>query len=184
MFTGGDAILSVIPKNSTAFAVVNGLEMADQVCKELGEATQLPIPSPVMILKQATGLGDSLKMKGNMAVVLYAGDAEVQGPPPMLAVLPIADHKKMLSQFDAEKVTDAIQKITINGNDVLVAEKEGFTIVAQEPDQNVLEAFSRCKRKYCRGNETVEGLDGYEDRLWYRNELRYQRIDEGCDRVA
>ena len=145
VFTGGDAILSVIPKNSTAFAVVNGLEMADQVCKELGEATQLPIPSPVMILKQATGLGDSLKMKGNMAVVLYIGDAEVQGPPPMLAVLPIADHKKMLAQFDAEKVTDAIQKITINGNDVLVAEKEGFTIVAQESDQNVLEAFLAAK---------------------------------------
>ena len=82
----GDSILKVIPKNSTAFAVVNGLENADQVCKELGAAAQLPIPSPAMILKQATGLGDSLNSDGKMAVVLYVGDAEVQGPPPMLAV--------------------------------------------------------------------------------------------------
>lgn len=140
-----DAVLKVIPKNSMAFAVVNGLEKADQVCKELGEATQMPIPSPAMLLKQASGLSDSLDMDGDMAAVLFSPEGKTQGPPPVIVILPVKDFDKMISEFDAEKVSDTIQKVTVNGMELVVASKEGYALLTQATDQDALEALLAAK---------------------------------------
>lgn len=140
-----DAILKVIPKESLAFAVVNNLGNTDEVCAELGKATQFPIPSPTMILKQATGLDDALNLDGDMAIVFYNNEEGLQNKPPMFIVLPVKDYKKQLSKFDAEGVTDEIKKITINETDVLVASKEGFMILGQERHQAAFEEFLASK---------------------------------------
>ena len=142
----GDAILKVIPKNAIAFVVVNNIENADQICTELGEAVQAPIPTLSDTLKKKTGIDTALNKKGDMALVFYQGEGVPQGAAPVCVLLPVKDYKKFLSKFeDAEKVTDAIQKVTMNNIDVLVAQKGGYAVFAHSSGQEVLEAFLAAK---------------------------------------
>ena len=142
----GDAILKVIPKDAIAFVVVNNIENADQICTELGEAVQAPIPTLSDTLKKKTGIDAALNKKGDMALVFYQGETAPQGAAPICILLPVKDYKKFLSKFeDAEKVTDAIQKVTIKNIDVLVAQKGDYAVFAHGSGQEVLEAFLAAK---------------------------------------
>ncbi|MGD9128265.1 MAG: hypothetical protein PVH19_12885, partial [Planctomycetia bacterium] len=141
----GDAVLKVIPKESIAFAVVNGLDNADQVCTELSKATQVPLPTPSLMFKKATGLDMALDKKGDMAVVFYQGTETDSPSPPMFVLLPVTDFEKLLAQFEPEEVTKTIKEITIGNNNVLIASKGKYAVVAQAHQQEELEAFLAAK---------------------------------------
>ena len=139
------SVLEIVPDNALGVAIVNRLAQSDAKIQKLGQQMQMPFPSPLTTLKAMAKVEKGLDEKGSAAVIAMPAK-EDGGKPIPVVVLPVNDYDAFLGQFEPEKVTDAISKVTIGNRRDLVAKKDGYAVFAQSGDQETLEAVLKSTR--------------------------------------
>ena len=130
------AVLKVIPEDAYAVVVVTHLDKADEQISKLGQEMQMPVPPVLQMLKARAGVQEGVDDHGSAAMAFLPGDNGSAAPP--VAFVPVTDFTKFIGQLQPEDATAAITKITIAGEDCLAGKKEGFAVLADAGQKDLL----------------------------------------------
>ena len=133
------SVLEMVPDDALGAVVINQLTQTDAKILKLGQQIQMPVPSPLMMFKAMAKAEKGLDEKGSAAVIAMPAK-EDGGRPNLVIAVPVSDYKAFVGQFEPEKVSDAISKVTINSRRILAANKDGYALFAHTDDQETLEA--------------------------------------------
>ena len=131
------AVLKVIPEDAYAVVVVTHLDKADEQISKLAQEMQIPAPPVLQMLKARAGVQEGVDDHGSAAMAFLPGDNGSAAALPV-AFVPVTDFKKFIGQLQPEDATAAITKITIAGEDCLAGKKEGFAILADAGQKDLL----------------------------------------------
>ncbi len=135
------SVLDVIPDDALGFALINRIGQTDAKIKELGELIQMPITqTPLEAFKRFAGIEKGLDEKGTAALVVMRASDPDDDPRPV-AFVPVTDYKAFIGQFEPEKVTDAISRVTVGDGPSLVANKGDYALFVKTDNQDLLESL-------------------------------------------
>ncbi len=123
-------VLTLLPKKSLGFAVVNRLSDVSEKLGKHARELELPIPSLLMLLQAKTGIQQGLDDQGTLMLAVVAS---VDAPKSSedfkgLLALPVSDYKQFVQQFDG-KVSSEIVELEMDGISMLAAEKSGYALL-------------------------------------------------------
>lgn len=130
------AALKLVPEDALAVVVINDLAKADAQIGKIAAAAQIPAPPSLLpLIKAQVGIQEGLDDNGSAAMALMSGD---DGRPFAIAILPVSDYKKLVSQFQAEDSSGEITKISVGGESALAAKKGNFAVLTQSDKKDAL----------------------------------------------
>jgi len=134
-----EPVLNLVPPDALGFGVVKNLEATDEAIVGLGKRMQLPIPSPLTLIKARANITAGLDEKGDGLVVAFA-DEDTDRPPVFVLFAPVSDYAEFIGQFEPEDAKAKITEVTILKAGFLVGEKGGYAVLAEPKHRRVLKA--------------------------------------------
>ncbi len=128
-----DDILQYIPDHALGYIVARELEHTSDLVEKLAEPLGYSIPSPLGLIKLSLGLGAGIDSSGTLAIALLPG-SEIQ---PMV-LLPISDYAAFARSIQADP-NGEVCRITVAGEDVLVARIDKYAIIVNIGSQTELQ---------------------------------------------
>ena len=132
-------VLGVIPEGALGFAVVNHLGETDAKIQELGKLVQMPVPSPLGMLKLSLSLQKRLDEKGAAALVMMPGEDGSLVPIQILFV-PVTDFGQFVGQFNPDDASAKIAEVEVMDSSFLVGSDGGYAVFAEPKHREVLES--------------------------------------------
>lgn len=120
-------VLGLVPEGALGFAAVSRLGEADAKLQSLGQQLQVPIPSLLAKVKEATGLGKGLDEKGAALLVLLPPPAD-DPTPPVLLYLPVSDYKEFIAPLQAQADAEGVTQGKVMRGSFLVVQKAGYAV--------------------------------------------------------
>jgi hypothetical protein len=118
-------VLKLVPDSALGVVVLNRPSTLDFKIQALGRQLQLPIPSPLAILGQQTGLHEGLDETASIALLVLPPQGKLPMPTPIILV-PVTDYDKFLAQFNPEGPAGGISKIKIMDKETLARSIGGY----------------------------------------------------------
>lgn len=124
-------ILSQVPPDSLAFAVVRNLSTVDSKVGQLSSTLRRNLPRPLQFLHDFTGIQQGLDPAGDLLLVLLPerGDGKLQ----FAVWIPVTNFDQLLASLNATSV-EGIAAVSIAGEDLLIARHDRWAVV-MDPDQ-------------------------------------------------
>lgn len=123
-------VLSVVPDDVLGAVVIRNADDAQQKLQKLAEDLELPIPNVIDIARQRSGLSEGIDAKGSITAIL---SKPPEGSSSLLSVVycvATSDYQALLSSINAEDAVDGVSAATIKNRQLLVAEKNGYALIA------------------------------------------------------
>lgn len=158
-------VLQAVPGDALAVMVIPKLDALDAKVQAFAQHIRLPAPSPLGSLKALAGLHKGLDEKGSGALVAMSLGGG--GRPSGVVLLPVSNYDEFAAQLTPEKVTDAISKVRIGGNDVLLAKSKSgnFAALASADDQAALESLLSAKESLAASVKSMADWPARQDGL-------------------
>ena len=99
--SAAEDILKLVPESAWGFVVVNQPAAADAKLQALARQVQLPLPSPLTLLKQRFNVREGLDENGTMAMVVLPPEGDAPAPSELL-LIPVSDYGKFLQQLQCK----------------------------------------------------------------------------------
>ena len=135
----GQDVLRWVPKNALGFVAIHDLAGFDAKWTTVTQTVGATVPGPLAMVKTTLGLAKGLDEKGTVVLIAMPGDEAGDRPRPVL-LIPTTDYKAFVGQLQPEKATDAVSKVSVAGTSALVAEKEGYAVMVETDDRELLDA--------------------------------------------
>lgn len=137
-----EGVLDHLPQEAMGFAVVRNLAATNDkivrltnIFKELSEVAP---PAPLMLVKAATGIGEGLNESGDALVALLSDSNSAAAPRPMM-LIPVSDYAKFAASVSGD-ASGAVSRVTIAGEEVLVAKKDDYALLMNVENRPTMEA--------------------------------------------
>ncbi len=138
-----EGVLDHVPPDAMGFAVVRNLaatnDKLEGVMNLFAGLSEVPPPAPLALIKSATGLGDGLNEAGDALLAVLPGGENAAGPRPLL-LLPVSDYAALASSINGD-ATGAIGRVTIAGEEVLVAKRGDYALLMNVEHRPTMEAL-------------------------------------------
>ncbi|NLX13065.1 MAG: hypothetical protein GXY44_05330 [Phycisphaerales bacterium] len=136
------AVLKAIPENATAFLVVRNLAEMDANVVGLAQSLGISLgpmgmfPGPLMMAKSYLGISDGLVDNGSMAFVLLscANVKSMNDVPQQLVIFVPCHNVDALTAMMSPQRDGEVLKLTVAGESFIGGVKEGFLILARQPE--------------------------------------------------
>jgi hypothetical protein len=155
-----ESILDYVPDDALGFAVVRNLSATnakmERVIALFQDASPMPIPAPLPVIKAATGLGAGVDEQGDAVLALLPGDHGITDPRPLLLVS-ISDYAQFATSINGD-VSGEICRVTIAGEEILAAKLDKYAALMNVEHRDQLQAFLASGK---RTNSSVEALSGW-----------------------
>ena len=138
-----DNVYDYLPEDALGCVSIRNLAVLDAKVQKLTELFETPLPAPLTFLKLTTGLGEGLDTKGDMLLALLPGDAPASPPEPIV-LLPVTDYRVFAESIGGD-VSGEICRVTITGEDVLVANDRGYAMLMNIENRETLELILELK---------------------------------------
>lgn len=142
-----ESVLDHVPANALGLAMVHNLAAADakvqQVEKIFADLLSGPPPAPLALIRAAFGLGDGLNESGDVVLALLPGDEGLAQSKPLLLV-PVSDFAKFAASINGD-ASGEISRVTIAGQDVLVAKQGEFAVLMNVEHRPTMEGLLAAK---------------------------------------
>ncbi|MGD0900985.1 MAG: hypothetical protein ABR915_24400 [Thermoguttaceae bacterium] len=133
-----ESVLTIVPSDALAVAVVKNPSEADAKVQKLAGMVQTPVPSPFAQLKALMGIQKGLDEKGALAVIAFSpssGETEPGG----VFVIPVTDYKGFITQFKGAKPDERITEIEVAGEKGFAARRGGYALLGFQKGRKPLE---------------------------------------------
>lgn len=144
-----ESVVDHLPDDAMGMVVVRNLSAFNAKVEKLTQIFQdvapTPIPAPLPLAKAATGLGDGLNEQGDAMLALLMGDAGPAAPMPLL-LAPVSDYAAFAESVKGDASGD-ICRVTIAGEEVLVAQRGSFAVFMNVENRDRLESFIAAEPK-------------------------------------
>lgn len=144
-----ESVVDNLPDDSLGFVVIRDLAgfnaKVEKLTKIFRDVAPMPIPAPLSLAKAATGLGDGLNEQGDAMLALLMGD---DGPAALMPLLlaPVSDYAAFAESVKGDAAGD-ICRVTIAGEEVLVAKRGDFAVFMNVENRDRLESFVAAEPK-------------------------------------
>jgi uncharacterized protein (TIGR03067 family) len=142
--SAAEDILKLVPESAWGFVVVNQPAAADAKLQALARQVQLPLPSPLTLLKQRFNVREGLDENGTMAMVVLPPEGDAPAPSPLL-LIPVSDYGKFLQQLKPESTTQQVTKIEILHEPLWVRGIGGYAALSDISHREVLNSLKPSK---------------------------------------
>jgi hypothetical protein len=99
-------ILKLVPDSASGLVVINDPAAVDAKLQALAGEMQLPVPSPLAMLKGVYGITEGVDEKGTIALIVLPPEIEGGLPTPIL-LIPVTDYAKFLAPLKPRKPIDS-----------------------------------------------------------------------------
>lgn len=131
--------LEVVPQEALGFALINRLAETDAKVQALGRELQLPVPSPLDLLKARAGLEGVLDEKGTAAIALLPGvDGALR--PVAVAFVPVTDYEEFIRKLKPDDASARIVEVRLGNQAFVIGNRGGYAVVARQGNRHALEA--------------------------------------------
>lgn len=138
-----EGVFDLVPADALGFAAVRNLGAVDRQIQEIvnifKDVIPFPPPGPLAFIRAATGLGEGLNESGDALIALLPGDAGFADPKPML-LIPVSDYAALAASVGGDS-SGAIARVTIAGEDVLIAQKGDHALLMNIEHRPTMEAL-------------------------------------------
>lgn len=138
-----EGILDQLPSDATGFVAIHKLAVANEKVERVLAIFQQvapgPLPGPLSLVKAATGIGPGVNEQGDALLVLLPGDHEPVPPRPLL-LLPVTDYAEFAESIGGD-ATGEICRVTIAGEEVLMAKRDAYAVLTNVEHRSQLEQF-------------------------------------------
>ncbi|MCA9236775.1 MAG: hypothetical protein KDA44_14970 [Planctomycetales bacterium] len=131
------AVLAHLPDDALGFVLLRDLTDADAKTQQLLDMFDMKAPAPLALLKFATGLGEGLDASGDL-LVAFLPAARNQPALIPLVLAPVDDYAEFVAPVGGDE-TGEICRITIGGEDVLVARDGDFAMLMNVEHRETME---------------------------------------------
>lgn len=128
--------LKALPERTLAVVLVGRLADCDVKLTSLGQTLQLPVPSPLVLLKAQAGVTTGLDESGAAMLVLVGGESEEERA--ALLYLPVTDYKAFIGQLKAEDAGDGLSKVELWKGGFLARQMESYAVLAEPRHKEAL----------------------------------------------
>src|SRR6476661_7642895 len=134
---GRDDVLSAIPADAVAFAVVHKLSDTSRSIGEIAKIVQAPAPDLLSLAKGMTGLQKGIDEQGDLALVLTSVD-----PAPKHVILaPVANFSDFFAALNVKEPETGVVDVQLAGAPSLVGRKGNYAAIARAADREALEKY-------------------------------------------
>jgi hypothetical protein len=155
-----ESILDHVPDDALGFAVVRNLAATnakiEQVIALFQEASPMPIPAPLPVIKAATGLGAGVNEQGDALLALLPGERGIADLRPMLLVS-VSDYAQFATSINGD-VSGEICRVTIAGEEILVAKLDKYAVLMNVEHRDQLQGLLATSKNT---NSSVEALSDW-----------------------
>lgn len=134
---GRDDVLSAIPDDVAAFAVVQNVGETSRNIGELAKLLQAPAPDLLSMAKVMAGVQKGIDEQGDLAVVFASFDPT----PKYLILAPVANFADFFAALNVKEPETGVVEAQIAGVPSLVGRKGSFAVIARDADRESLEKF-------------------------------------------
>ena len=132
-------VLEYLPEDALGFAMVQDLSDFNGKAEKLIEIFEVPFPAPLTFVQFATGLSDGLNLEGDLLMALLPGPSNSPAPQPMV-LLPVDDYSKFSASVNGDE-TGEICRVTVAGEEVLIAKQGPFAVLMNVEHRETLEVM-------------------------------------------
>jgi tetratricopeptide (TPR) repeat protein len=175
----GEDILKLVPDGASGFLMINRPADVDAKIQALGREMQLPVPSPLAMLKGQFNIQNGLDENGTMAVITLPPEQE-GAIPTVIVLVPVADYGKFLSNVGRilqENEKEAVTKIEVMGIPAWVRNIGGYAALTDAAHKDVLENTLKLS------NEAPAGLAAWREWLG-ANDVAGVILQPGIKRIS
>jgi hypothetical protein len=138
-----ESVVDHLPDDALGMVVIRDLAgfnaKVEKLTKIFQDVAPAPIPAPLPLAKAATGLGDGLNEQGDAMLALLMGDDGPTSPMPLL-LAPVSDYAAFAESVKGDATGD-ICRVTIAGEEVLVAQRGAFAVIMNVENRDRLESL-------------------------------------------
>jgi len=131
-------VLGVIPEGALGFGVVNRLAETDATIQKVGGDLQLPVPSLLNQLKQATGIDKGLDEQGSSAFVVMPGEGSDE--PAVLLYVPVTDYEQFIAALEPTDSEGGLAEVQVLRGRFLVGQDGDYAVFAEGRHRSALRA--------------------------------------------
>ncbi|HUT12613.1 MAG TPA: hypothetical protein VMY42_19105 [Thermoguttaceae bacterium] len=131
-------VLSVIPEGALGFGVINRLAQTDATIQKVAGDLQLPVPSLLDQLKQATGIDKGLDEKGSAAFVVVPSEDDDE--PAVLLYVPVTDYGQFIAALEPAEPEEGLSQVQVLRGRFLVGQDGGYAVFAEQRHRGALKA--------------------------------------------
>jgi len=131
-------VLSVVPEGALGFGVVNRLAETDATIQQVAADMQLPVPSLLDQLKEATGIGPGLDKQGSTALVVMPGENDSR--PAVLLYVPVTDYGQFIAALQPGEAEEGLSPVQVMREQFLVGQDGGYAVFAEWRHRSALKA--------------------------------------------
>ena len=134
----GVDVLRLVPGSASGVLVINRLAATDAKLQAAGREMQLPLPSPLAMLKQFSNIREGVDETGSIALITLPPEMKDAMPTPIL-LIPVMDYGKFLAQLNPEEAAAPISKVRVMNAPALVRNIAGYAALTDADHRPVLE---------------------------------------------
>ncbi len=138
-----DDAFKIVPGNALAWGAVNRSADADAKIQKLAAIVHAPAISVLDLVKQQVGAKGGIDDKGSAGFIVLPGKSDNE--PGMVFFVAVTDYKAFLGNFEVSKAGDAISEVKIGSEQLVVAQREGYALIAAAKDRAALESAIQSK---------------------------------------
>ncbi len=169
---GRDSVLSVIPSDAVAFAVVHNLSDTSHDIGELAKLVKAPAPDLLSLAKGMTGLQKGLDEQGDLAIVVTGVDPG----PKLIFLAPVEDFDDFFASLKVDDPTTGVAEVEIAGSSLLVGRKGTYAAIASLAQREALEKLIASTTNLADDTALAEWLDA--------NRLSFQVTPQGIQQLV
>ena len=128
--------LKALPERTLGLVLVGRLADCDGKLIGLGQTLQLPVPSPLGLLKAQAGVTTGLDESGPAMLVAVGGEAEEERA--ALLYLPVKDYKAFIGQLKPQDAGDGLSRVELWKGAFLVRQVESYAVFAEPRHKEAL----------------------------------------------
>jgi len=130
-------VLHYLPENALGFVVIRNVEGANTKIERFMRMFEIALPAPLAFVKYATGLDEGIDQQGDVLVALLPGTQLSLAVQPMV-MLPVSDYAQFAASIHGD-ASGEICRVTIAGEDVLIARKDTYALLMNLEHRETLE---------------------------------------------
>ena len=135
----GADVLDHLPDDALGFVRLNDLGTTDARVQNFAQTLRVPIPAPLTFLQIATGLGEGINPDGDALLAFLPAEDPTQAPAPFL-LIPVSDYARFVDPVEGD-VSGEICRVSISGEDVLVARDGDYAVLMNVEDRERMESL-------------------------------------------
>ena len=132
--------LALIPEDALGVGLVNHLADTNGRVLKLTQKMKIPVPGLLPMAQLYTNVKEGLDYKGTLAAALFTNEDEDAESGYTLAIfVPTTDYKELIKQLEPADADAATTKVTVAGEEYLVAKKADFAVFVDGEQKELLE---------------------------------------------